>query len=136
MDETRCCDSAGRWGWNCLLLITPFPFPTPHPPPPFHTRPSTSPHTGQPLGIPGTAVTWGSVKALSCLAGGPGTIPDLRESGGSGARWGGRCSLPLAECCGHSCTLPGSIDKVTLPGDSGTSEVAVFQVSKRPCACG
>ena len=109
--------TVGWWGWNGLLLVSPSLFPTP-------TLWSSQ---GSLLGIPGSALTWRSLEALSCLCRWPwnNSRPE-----GVGGGWWGETSVPCLSpaCCSHSCTLRGLIGRVMLLCDSGTSKVAAFHV--------
>lgn len=65
----------GNPGLESLALHSSFPLPNIHP---LH-QPDVRPQ--QPLGTPGSAVTWGSLEALSHGSGGPGPLPDPARGG-------------------------------------------------------
>lgn len=65
----------GNPGQESMALHSSFPLPNIHP---LH-QPEVYPR--QPLGTPGSAVTWGSWEALSGGAGGPGLLPGPGQGG-------------------------------------------------------
>lgn len=65
----------GNPGQESMALHSSFPLPNIHP---LH-QPEVCPR--QPLGTPGSAVTWGSWEALSGGAGGPGLLPGPGQGG-------------------------------------------------------
>lgn len=118
--ETSCCDSSTLMGlqWSAPHFSCPL----------LNTRPLLQP--GKPFGDSRLSCTPGLFRSSEL----PVQVALAQFQTWRGGGWGKEVSVhSLLPACGrHSCSLPGSIGRVVLLCDSGTSEGAGFHVPKRP----